>query len=145
MRKINQKPLIVYNAFFYSVKSMFGFSNCIFLSVLYLQGMELQDLATRKKKTLHLYATFWLVRHVKVKIHETLDMKPEDFRWIEVKTGYGKLGQKQFDTSKKIKILLFRCRVANALAPPEEVKVFWDKVNESCLRWLLYVTRITIT
>ncbi|MDR3781797.1 MAG: hypothetical protein P4K92_00595 [Candidatus Nitrosotalea sp.] len=62
------------------------------------------------------------------------DMKPEDFRWIEIKTGYGKLGRNQFDTSKKIKISLFRCRVTNILAPPEEVKVFWDEVNESCLR-----------
>lgn len=62
------------------------------------------------------------------------DMKPEDFRWIEIKTGYGKLGRNQFDTSKKIKISLFRCRVTNVLAPPEEVKVSWDEVNESCLR-----------
>lgn len=61
------------------------------------------------------------------------DMKPEDFRWIEIKTGYGKLGRKQFDTLKKIKISLFRCRVANVLAPPEEVKVFLDEVHESCL------------
>ena len=63
-----------------------------------------------------------------------LDIKPEDFRWIEVKTGYAKSGQNQFDTSKKLKISLFRCRVANVLAPPDEVKVFWDEVSESCLR-----------
>jgi hypothetical protein len=61
-------------------------------------------------------------------------MKPEDFRWIEVKTGYGKLGQNQFDTLKKIKISLFRCRVTSVLAPPEEVKILWDEVTESCLR-----------
>ena len=61
-------------------------------------------------------------------------MKPEDFRWIEVKTGYAKPGQNQFDTSKKLKISLFRCRVANVLSPPDEVKVFWDEVSESCLR-----------
>ena len=74
------------------------------------------------------------------KIHESedprnlKDVKPEDFRWIEVKTGYSKPNQKQFDTLKKIKISLFRYRVANVLAPPEEVKIFWDEVNESCLR-----------
>jgi hypothetical protein len=62
------------------------------------------------------------------------DMKLEDFRWIEVKTGYSKLNQNQFDTSKKKRISLFRCRVANVLAPPEEVKVSWDEVNESCSR-----------
>lgn len=62
------------------------------------------------------------------------DMKLEDFRWIEVKTGYGKLSQNQFDTLKKNKISLFRCRVTNVLGPPEEVKVSWDEVNESCSR-----------
>jgi hypothetical protein len=74
------------------------------------------------------------------RIHESKDprdledMKPEDFRWIEVKTGYSKIGQNQFDTLKKIKISLFRCRVTNVLAPPEEVKILWDEVSESCLR-----------
>ncbi|MHB8547050.1 MAG: hypothetical protein ACYDAJ_09830 [Nitrosotalea sp.] len=63
-----------------------------------------------------------------------VDIKPEDFRWVEVKTGYGKLARNQFDTSKKNKISLFRCRVVNVLAPPEEVKVIWDEVSESCLR-----------
>jgi hypothetical protein len=75
-----------------------------------------------------------------LRVHESEDLqnltnvKLEDFRWVEVKTGYGKLGQNQFDTLKKNKISLFRCHVVNVLAPPEEVKVSWDEVNESCLR-----------
>ncbi|MFZ0184415.1 MAG: hypothetical protein WBV92_07995 [Nitrosotalea sp.] len=62
-----------------------------------------------------------------------VDRKPEDFRWIEIKTGYGKLARKQFETPKKNKISLFRCRVVNVHALPEEVKVYLDEVSESCL------------
>src|SRR5574337_641579 len=92
--------------------------------------------STRKKEENPSFAYHFLA----CKVYESkdprnlTDRKPEDFRWTEVKTGYSKLGQNQFDTSKKLKISLFRCRVANVLAPPEEVKVFWDEVNESCLK-----------
>lgn len=62
------------------------------------------------------------------------DIKSEDFRWVEVKTGYDKFSPDQIDTLKKIKIPLVKYRVANVLAPPQEVKISWDELNESCLR-----------
>ncbi len=62
------------------------------------------------------------------------DVKSEDFRWVEVKTGYSKFSPNQINTLKKLKIPLVRCRVANVLAPPEEVKISLNELNESCLR-----------
>jgi hypothetical protein len=87
-----------------------------------------------KKEENPSFAYNFLACRVNENLRNLTDMKLEDFRWVEVKTGYSKLGQNQFDTLKKNKILLFRCRVANVLAPPEEVKVSWDEVNESCSR-----------
>ena len=62
------------------------------------------------------------------------DIKSEDFRWVEVRTGYDKFSPDQINTLKKIKIPLIKCRVANVLAPPEEVKISWEELGESCLR-----------
>jgi len=60
-------------------------------------------------------------------------MTPDDFRWVEVKTGYSELTQNQIDATNKIKIPLIRCRVANVMAPPEEVRIYWDEVNSEYL------------
>lgn len=60
-------------------------------------------------------------------------MKPDDFRWVEVKTGRSELTQNQMDTINKIKIPLIRCRVANVMAPPEEVWIYFDEVNSEYL------------
>ena len=60
-------------------------------------------------------------------------MKPSDFRWVEVKTGSSELTQNQIDTTNKIKLPLMRCRVANVMAPPEEVQIYWDEVNSEYL------------
>lgn len=62
------------------------------------------------------------------------NIKSENFRWVEVKTGYDKFSPDQINTLKKIKIPLIKCRIANVLAPPEEVKISWEELNESCLR-----------
>jgi len=65
-------------------------------------------------------------------------MKPEAFRWVEVKTGSSELTQNQIDTTKKIKLPLIRCRVANVMAPPEEVCIYWDEVNSEYLSRFKY-------
>lgn len=61
------------------------------------------------------------------------EMKVDDFRWVEVKTGGSELSPNQIDTLKKIKLPLIRCRVANVLAPPEEVQIYWDEVDSAYL------------
>ena len=61
------------------------------------------------------------------------NMKPDDFRWAEVKTGYSDLTQNQIDTLKKIKIPLIRYRIPYVLAPPKEVEIYWDEVNSEYL------------
>ncbi len=61
------------------------------------------------------------------------NMSFEDFRWVEVKTGYSDLSTNQIDTLKKIKMPLIRCRVANVLAPPEQIRIYWDEVDSTYL------------
>ena len=61
------------------------------------------------------------------------DVTIEDFRWIEVKTGKSKLSENQINTAKKIKIPLIKCHIANVLAPPQEIRIFWDEVNSEYL------------
>jgi len=61
------------------------------------------------------------------------EMKVDDFRWVEVKTGRSELSPNQIDALKKIKLPLIRCRVANVLAPPEEIQIYWDEVDSGYL------------
>ena len=60
-------------------------------------------------------------------------MRPDDFRWVEVKTGRSELTPNQIETTNKIKIPLIRYRVANVMAPPDEVNIYWDEVNSEYL------------
>ncbi len=60
-------------------------------------------------------------------------VEAKDFRWIEVKTGMSDLSQNQIDMVGKIKIPLIRFRVANVIAPPKEVNIYWDEVNSEYL------------
>lgn len=61
------------------------------------------------------------------------EIKTDDFRWVEVKTGNTELSPNQIDALRKIKLPLIRCRVANVLAPPKEVRIYWDEVNSEYL------------
>lgn len=60
-------------------------------------------------------------------------MKLEDFRWVEVKTGYSRLTPNQVNTISKIKIPLIRCRVPNPMERPEEVTIYFDEVTPEFL------------
>jgi len=61
------------------------------------------------------------------------DLRLEDFRWVEVKTGMSDLSPNQISMAKKVKIPLIRCRVANVMAPPKEVDIYWDPVDDEYL------------
>jgi len=57
------------------------------------------------------------------------DLKPIDFRWVEVKTGLSDLTPNQINMAMKVKIPLIRCRVNNVFLPPKEIGIYWDKVD----------------
>lgn len=61
------------------------------------------------------------------------EMKVDDFRWVEVKAGNSGLSPNQIAMLEKIKLPLIRCRVANVLASPKEVKIYWDVVDSEFL------------
>jgi len=56
-----------------------------------------------------------------------------DFSWVEVKTGFVELTKSQIQTSKKIKIPLYRFRIPNSLLGSEEVDIYSNLVNEKFL------------
>ncbi|MDE1726966.1 MAG: hypothetical protein KGH89_06830 [Thaumarchaeota archaeon] len=58
------------------------------------------------------------------------DVKAEDFKWVEVKTGKSRLTQNQYGNSKNVTIPLLICRIPNVTDSPEDVEIFWNTVRQ---------------
>lgn len=58
------------------------------------------------------------------------DVKAEDFKWVEVKTGKSKLSANQYEYSKKVTIPLLICRIPDVTVSPKEVEIFWNTVKQ---------------
>jgi hypothetical protein len=58
------------------------------------------------------------------------DVKPDDFRWAEVKTGKSTLSENQLRMSERIKIPLVICRIYDVTVHPENLEIFWNTVSQ---------------
>lgn len=56
--------------------------------------------------------------------------KPDDFRWVEVKTGKSELSENQLSTSERIKIQFVICRIIDVTEYPEDLEIYWNTIDQ---------------